>query len=158
MTADENAVIAAVLEQEFGRDVGMLVLRAETRPFVPDWDRLRERLPDLEAETIAGYSARNARSSPLRQFLDLPMEARLLTEDEWKAILDQGGWDAFYARFPGAPGLTELSRVGFNRERTQALIYMGTMSHYLAGAGFFYLLEKEGDSWKVKDQVMVWIS
>ncbi len=158
LRADENAVIAAVVKQEFGKDPGLLVLQAESRSFDPDWDRLREELPQLQEETLANYRAQNANTSLLQEFLDLPMEVVFLTESESKAIFEQGGWDAFYARFPKAHGLTALSRVGFNRERTQALVYMGTMSHYLAGAGFFYLLEKERGSWKVKGQLMVWIS
>ena len=68
------------------------------------------------------------------------------------------GWEEFYRRYPDSPGITTLSRVGFNRERTEALVYMGAQLHYLAGAGNLYRLEKQDGVWKIVEKVMLWIS
>jgi hypothetical protein len=71
---------------------------------------------------------------------------------------NQDGWQLFYEQYPDAPGITTLSRVGFNYAFDQALVYVGTLSHYLAGAGYYVLLKKVNGSWIVDQQVMSWIS
>jgi hypothetical protein len=72
--------------------------------------------------------------------------------------VNQDGWQVFYARFPEAPGIISLSRVGFNDRLDQALVYLGNQSHWLAGAGHFYLLKKVNGAWTVDQKVMTWIS
>jgi hypothetical protein len=64
----------------------------------------------------------------------------------------------FYERYPNTPGITTLSRVGFNEPLDQALVYIGTMSHWKAGVGYYVLLSKVNGSWLVEQQVMTWIS
>ena len=51
-----------------------------------------------------------------------------------------------------------ISQVGFNETLDQALVYVGTMSHWLAGAGYYVLLNKVNGAWIVDQQVMTWIS
>jgi hypothetical protein len=84
----------------------------------------------------------------------------LLTEENMRQIfnINQNGWDVFYADYPGAPGITTLSRVGFNDAMDQALVYVGTQSHWLAGAGYIVLLVKVEGVWVIDQQVMTWIS
>ena len=55
-------------------------------------------------------------------------------------------------------GMTTVSRVGFNDNLTQALLYAATWSNWLAGSGHYYLLEKMDDTWQIIQQVMAWIS
>jgi len=38
------------------------------------------------------------------------------------------------------------------------LVYVGTLSHWLAGAGYIVLLKKVNGAWIVDQQVMTWIS
>jgi hypothetical protein len=71
---------------------------------------------------------------------------------------NQDGWQLFYEQYPGTPGITTISQVGFNVNFDQALVYVGTMSHWLAGAGYFMLLNKVNGAWIVDQQVMSWIS
>jgi hypothetical protein len=40
----------------------------------------------------------------------------------------------------------------------QALVYAGNQSHWLAGAGYFYLLSKKDGVWVIQADTMVWIS
>jgi hypothetical protein len=68
------------------------------------------------------------------------------------------GWRTFYRRYPKAGGILTLSRVGFNHEKTAALLYAGVQSDWLAGAGYLILFEKQSDKWVVTKRESVWIS
>jgi len=77
----------------------------------------------------------------------------LLKREELKAIFSvgpgqkQNGWDRFYAKYPKSPGIITISRVGFNRRGDMAMVYVGSQSHYLAGAGQIHVLRKQDGKW-----------
>jgi hypothetical protein len=127
---------------------------AETLAFVLD------NLPAVDPLTAEDFSRRNAAETPLADDLQLGAPYALLTRQEMSDLFaeNQNGWDTFYAQHPDAPGITSLSRAGFNPGMTEALVYVGTQSHWLAGAGYFLLLEKVDGVWTVRHQVMTWIS
>lgn len=68
------------------------------------------------------------------------------------------GWDFFYKKYPDSQGITTLSRVGFNIDKTKALVYFGTQSDGLAGTGYYVILQKEINRWKIVKKQMLWIS
>jgi hypothetical protein len=84
----------------------------------------------------------------------------LLTQNERTQFFNQNqdGWQLFYEKYPDAPGITALSRVGFNQALDQALVYAGTQSQWLAGAGYYLLLKRVNGAWIIDQQVMTWIS
>jgi hypothetical protein len=114
----------------------------------------------VDAHTADNFRARNDASYPVSPRMDLGVPYVLLTRDQMTQLFNQNqdGWQLFYEQYPGAPGITTLSRVGFNAAFDQALVYVGTMSHWLAGAGYFVLLNKVNGAWVVDQQVMSWIS
>lgn len=59
------------------------------------------------------------------------------------------GWREFYERFPMSRGYSLVSAVGFNSDKTQALVYFGHHCGGLCGFGRFYLLEKKDGKWQV---------
>lgn len=164
--AEEEAVYAALFDEMYG-EPQMLVLIAETETTpmsVENTDSTLEyvlsQMGGLSEETVAGFRSRNEAAYPLRPDMDLGLPYVLLTRDDVDEIFDvnTSGWDVFYTRYPNSPGLTSVSRVGFNADFTQALVYIGTQSHWLSGAGYYVLLAKTGGRWQVEQQVMTWIS
>jgi hypothetical protein len=123
-------------------------------------DYISEQMQGVDGNAIEVFLARNDRSYPLRADMDLGAPYILLSEEEMNEIFggSQDGWEAFYGRYPDAPGIITLSRVGFNAEMDQALVYIGNQSHWLAGAGYYVLLEKVDGAWVITQQVMAWIS
>jgi hypothetical protein len=115
---------------------------------------------DVSSETVDSFKARNEMSHPIRADMDLGSSYTLLTQTRKNQIFgqNQSGWDIFYNRYPQAPGITTLSRVGFNAAFDQALVYIGTQSNWLAGAGYYVLLKKGEAGWGIDQQVMTWIS
>jgi hypothetical protein len=164
--AEEQAVYVAVFEELFG-EPQMYVLMSETSPGIEGEEGLDSileyilpQMTGLDEETATSFQVRNEAAYPLRPDMDLGLPYVLLTRDEANQIfaVNTDGWDVFYSRYPNSPGMTTVSRVGFNADFTQALVYVGTQSHWLAGAGYYLLLEKSFGTWQVEQQVMAWIS
>lgn len=114
----------------------------------------------LAAETLASFKARNTSAQVLGPDMQLGGPYTLLSQTARNQIFsqNQSGWDIFYNRYPQAPGITTFSHAGFNASFDQALVYMGTQSNWLVGAGYYYLLKKVEGIWSIDQQVMIWVS
>lgn len=66
-----------------------------------------------------------------------------------------GGWDEFYRKYRDSTGLSELSRVGFNKDQTLALLYYGNQRAYLQGKGYYIILKKDV-KWNIVAMVKAW--
>jgi hypothetical protein len=120
---------------------------------------IEKELPELEQATLNDFINKNKHSYLLSQNLNLRVDYSLISEGTRENIFQkENAWGEFYNRYPGSQGITTLSRVGFNSIKTQALVYEGTQSDYLAGRGFYILLAKENGAWKIKKTVLAWVS
>jgi hypothetical protein len=68
------------------------------------------------------------------------------------------GWRAYYRKYPSSPGFIMLSRVGFNRQMTEAVVYVERACGSLCADGLFKLLEKEGDRWYIRNSIQFYAS
>lgn len=68
------------------------------------------------------------------------------------------GWDDFYKKYNNAIGIIEFSRIGFNKSKTQALIYYSKVSGFSNGYGNYIFYEKINGKWIKVLEVMAWIS
>ena len=162
---EEQAVYASLLRSLYASSSYVLMDATATSPGGVDetasiLDRILLNMTSVDPQTADSFRVRNDAAWPVRPDMDLGSAYVLLGQAEMTQIFSQNrdGWQLFYERYPGAPGITTLSRVGFNTALDQALVYVGTMSHWLAGAGYFVLLNKVDGSWLVDQQVMTWIS
>jgi hypothetical protein len=123
-------------------------------------DYILQNMHDVNPETVANFQNRNDKAYPIRDDMQLGFPYTLLSQAGRNQIFgqNQSGWEVFYNRYPQAPGITTLSRVGFNSTFDQALVYIGTQSNWLAGAGYYLLLNKADGAWSIDQQVMAWIS
>jgi hypothetical protein len=165
MDAEEQAVYAALLQKLYSASSYVLMDTTSTAPGgVTDTASTLEHvlldMRQVDPLTAESFRLRNDSEHPLHAKMDLGSTYVLLSQTEMAQIFSQNqdGWQLFYEQYPDAPGITTLSRVGFNTTLDQALVYIGTMSHYLAGAGYYVLLNKVNGVWLVDQQVMTWIS
>jgi hypothetical protein len=63
-------------------------------------------------------------------------------------ILGTEYWIPFYRKYPEAVGLHKLSRVGFNREKTLALVN-ATFESNLVGFSRMYVLKRAKGTWVI---------
>jgi hypothetical protein len=109
--------------------------------------------PDDESKKVIGsaisdYVRVNKRTWLLQRQFAIEKPYELMGSNEWNAIFQEGGWNKFYERHPNSGGWIEMSAVGFNADKTVAVVYMGYHCHYLCGGGTFYILQKKDGKWE----------
>jgi hypothetical protein len=158
--ADAYEVYAAILPSEWPLRVAhakQLVIRRETKPY-----RMCLR-PDAETQSkvgpaISDYVKQNEKEWQLQPRLSFEKPYQFLEADKFSTVLSQGGWDKYYSKYPESGGLIELSAVGFNRDKTVAVVYMGHSCGMLCGGGTFHVLEKTDGRWKALEWKGAWCS
>ena len=141
MAAYENSdaydVYDALLSTDTASATSPLVISAETEPsgmcLKPEgqWKRTL-------VHAIGDYNKQNATTYRLQPKFRMKRRYELLTKEE------------IYARFkhPGDGGWVELSAVGFNSQRTIAVLWVGYGCPGLCGSGTFYVLHKKNGKWQ----------
>jgi len=110
-----------------------------------------EIMPELQQETIDDFNKANQESYLLEKRFNLPVDYTLISKEEFHSIFpNPSGWFTFYKKYPGTGGIITLSRVGFNTDKNQALVYIGIQAAPETGAGTYILLIKENNTWKIK--------
>ena len=162
---EEQAVYAALLPKMYRNRGYVIMATTATDATGVDntartLDYILQNLHDVAPETVDSFRSRNDAAYPIRPDMDLGGPYTLLSQAGRNKIFgqNQSGWEIFYNRYPQAPGITTLSRVGSNPSFDQALVYIGTQSNWLAGAGYYVLLKKADGAWSIDQQAMAWIS
>ena len=163
VTDEEYKIYLAVL----GKDREMFVVRDKTG--IDDTAKnykksiIREALRELSDETYDDFKVKAEKQASLEKKFPTRNNYTLISLDELKKSFayvfdDDINWDKFYQEHPKSRGIYTFSRVGFNRQGSQALVFVTNWCRSLCGEGNFYLLEKENEEWKVVENRMIWIS
>jgi hypothetical protein len=166
---EDYAVYATLINQRYIYDKNKLaVIRDKTWAGRFDLERadevnvaryIKEQLSPLE-DTFDDFQGKNKRSYKLERKFDLKVPHVLISEKQSHEIFKQGvrGWTTFYEKYRDSSGEIQVSRVGFNRRRNQALVYVARMCGGLCGSGVYSLLEKTGGAWTIIKQTRIWAS
>ena len=112
----------------------------------------------IDESAVEDYETRNSRQWLLNKAsFKLPVKTNLITDLDLKAIF-HGNWGDlewinYYRRFPDSRGFVMLSRIGFNTQHTQALLYVGSRCGPRCGDIHFLLLEKANGTWTTKKEI-----
>ena len=70
---------------------------------------------------MVSFRSRNDAAYPISPDMNIGGPYTLLSQAGRQQIFgeNQSGWEIFYERYPQAPGITTLSRVGFNNSWTR---------------------------------------
>jgi hypothetical protein len=147
--AEAYAVFSAILPMDWPWQVAKaqsLVIRDETKAYEMC---LR---PDADSETVVGpaiseYVRLNEKPWRLQRRLSIEKSYDLVAYDEIQKSVSNGNWENFYKLHPKSGGWIELSAVGFNADKTVAVVYMGHYCGMLCGGGRFYVLQKKDGKW-----------
>lgn len=162
---EEYLVYSAYIEDRFSYDTivminktfwGVYMVYAMGRTEGPY--SLDEDMPTLSEETYEDFVAKNKESYILKDSFDVMAHIVLTSEEELNNLFEDDGWSEFYEIYPSSQGIMNVSRVGFNTEMNQAFFYVGNQNHWLSGSGYYVLLEKKNGVWRIKNEVMIWIS
>ena len=89
-------------------------------------------------------------------------KVELISSTELDAIFSEGilqGWEKFRKSYPDVHGYVALSAVGFNADKSFAVVYSSSNCGPKCGAGAFVTLSKKAGFWrKNSDRLCSWIS
>jgi len=157
---EEYAVYSAVLNDLFVKDkdsVKLLTISGQTSfyenvgyldetTYEQRIQHLKQNYPSVSEETLFDYEAKQTQTFKLYPNFNLPVEYLLVNAKELEK--SEG-----YA----AKQMIRLSKVGFNREKNQAFVYVEFFCP-LCGGSNHLLLEKENGLWKIKEDFGGWSS
>jgi hypothetical protein len=97
--------------------------------------------------TLKAYVTVN--QTPRRLLRMFPIEKNyiLVPQRELSELIGKSNWQDFYARYPEAKSFVSMSSVGFNTEKTKALLTMTYHCGLLCMEGTYYLMEKKNGTW-----------
>lgn len=126
-------------------------------------DQLKRDLEGLQDETIDDFNKKSKENIQLENKFSQRLNVKLFSKIEHDKIFEKtkdldNAWRIFYTKYKKAQGITTFSRIGYNKERTQALVYHGTGQGSLAGEGYYSLCEIRFGHWKEISRTEVWIS
>ena len=163
VSAEEYEIYSSVIKQYYLRpDTKLIMIEERTfrYDFAIDEEPWREKKKGVIIDETAAndYELKNGEKWLLnKDSFKLPVKAALITDNDLKAIF-HGKWGDlewinYYRRFPDTRGFVMLSRIGFNTQRTQALMYVGSRCGPVCGDRYFLLLQKENGSWVIKKKL-----
>lgn len=136
-----------------------LVIRRETRAYQTCLQPEKEWEPLLKP-AIDDYLRLNNNAWSLQPLFRLDIPIELLPQEQIERIMRIGVhcWEEFYRRYPRSGGWIELSAVGFNADKTVAIVYAGWHCHNLCGGGKFHVLQKVDGKWCPLEWKGTWCS
>lgn len=170
----EEYAVYAVIIKETGREEKnadrLLVINEQPSPWISSiddgqsnfYEEMKKDSPSLMAETVDDLRPKNKESFKFARNFNLDRQYVLLSGEENRTLFKPGvgdGWKSFREKYPKAGGIVTFSRVGFNADRTQALVYRGYQCGGLCGGGNYYLLSRKNGVWVIDGHVgPSWIS
>ncbi|HEV8210583.1 MAG TPA: hypothetical protein VGP77_10690 [Vicinamibacterales bacterium] len=121
---------------------------------------LAQRLPDIPQSLVERLLERLADERPLPDDLPTRQAVTFVEESELKSMFGSGGdgWQRFYKQHPRAPGFVSLSRIAFDPEYSQALLFVNHTYGLLGAKGYFVLLRRASNGWAIERIRLFYVS
>lgn len=115
---------------------------------------------DVPPDVRADFMAKNARRVALRpESLAVGIRVTIVPRDSVIGLSNdpEEYWTRIRAKFPGAQSLVSVSRVGFSRDSSHALLYLDRTCGELCGTGWKIQLRRRSDgTWRILAADPVW--
>ena len=105
-------------------------------------------------EVRTDFRDKNKSSCTIRT-LEGNSNVHLITQSEHDLIF-RNGWGEFHNKYGKQAELLYFSRVGFNSEKTLALLHVSSRMGGMAASGTLYYYERKKGKWVVKTQIPTW--
>ena len=121
--------------------------------FVEDLDNR-----DVPEEVIEDWKAEARSTEPLLRKFDFSYKYFLPTREELDTFDADNFFGEFYIKYPDSNGLISVSRIGYDKARTTALIHV-IHSYGTLGANYYFIvLEKKEGSWGISKRISTTLS
>jgi hypothetical protein len=148
--SDAYEIYSTILSSQWAVRVAKaktLVIRAETSAKFEMCLR-----PDPESEKIIGgaisnYLEVNKKTWLIQKKFNIETPYKIVSSEAINAVFEKNKWEEFYKQYPDSGGYIELSAVGFNADKTVAIVYSGHSCGGLCGGGDYAVLQKKDGKW-----------
>ena len=160
--ADDKAVYAAIYKDE-GFDTNPKLIGDTTfRAPIDDQENPRS-VPGVQLDTLTDFLEKNDESISTRPLAADIAVVGFISRAESSEIFKSGpnpldGWKLLYKRYPDAKGILSFSRIGFNHDHTQAIVYFAQTCGRLCGKGGYLLYKKSWGTWRKAGEGTMWVS
>ncbi|QQS48892.1 MAG: hypothetical protein IPM66_09830 [Acidobacteriota bacterium] len=168
---DEYFVYTAVIDKYISNSKpALIVIDGLTTglslvPGLSEDDSLDEIIKEthFNGECLKSFKAQNATTWQLSRVLPIAIEYKI-TKGQLEQIdsdmkSGRDGWGNYYGRYPNSQGLLSLSRVGFCKNGTEAVVYIANRYSADGGWGRLTLLKKNrSKKWRVVKDIILWVS
>jgi hypothetical protein len=114
---------------------------------------LDEQAKEVLRPALDNFTGLNSERWLLRQspdFILLPeQEIQTIFGNDMSRLRSGNAWQTFYGRHPSYQGWIEVSAVGFNSDKTIAVVYVGYQCGEECAGGEFKALEKKNGTWQL---------
>lgn len=160
---DEVAVFAGLVRHHLQREPKGQVVVEESDTFLLNARTManaRKTAPCLSVDALQDFATRARLSKPLPKAALTEAGFLVPSDAERRAFFRKGGsyWQGFEAAFPQSKGILRFSHVGFSRDRSQAIVYVGWTAGLALGSGEVYVLQRGGADWRVLYVSHLWVS
>jgi len=139
------------------------VLVTKTAPPHVDVDALNLQLaaqgrgipPDVRTD----FKEKNKSSCLIKPFAGIP-NLHFVSKREHDLMFQRAstGWSDFHKKYGKEAEILLFSRVGFNPEKTLALLHISSGMGRMAGGGTLFLFERKNSGWVIKSHIQTWIT
>lgn len=164
VSQEEFTIYDLVINSSYSRNsTQLLVIQEETalgnikdHSLAEQLKYVGDKLPQIEQSVLREFSGKNSKSYKLSDNFNLKVKHILAGSNVLDPMLQLPSfWREFYNKFPDAQGMLSLSRVAFNSEVNQALVYVATASGPDTGGSYYVFLTKKSDEWTILYNVKV---
>jgi|GEM_PF-2271789 len=167
ISAEEYGLLGFLLDYTADPEADYLLLQRETEnEFIMENEEYFKTpegdLEGVDAFMLGDFLLRNKRNYAYEpEKIKTEIQVKTVSSPELENAFDGDGtsvtgWEAFYKKYPGSSGETLVSRAGFNKTKTEAMICLFGMHDYLCAEGNLYIFKKENNNWELKDIVWLW--
>ena len=125
-------------EESYGVATATLMIQEQTKPYLSVGTDLTREAWNKFKGAVADFNRLDKKNWLLQRRFQIEKSYKLISSDVIKTLPDQP---------QSAAALVFMSPVGFNRDKTRAIVYMGSQCGGLCGSARFHLLEKVRGKW-----------
>lgn len=112
-------------------------------------------------QSINDLKRKGESSFRLSDLLQSQNSHTFIADNEFNAFTDtsnKSGFLAFREKYPDVRCIVTFSKIGFDRNKLQAIVYSESWCGPLSGAGDYYALTQAGGFWKIDKRLNCWVS
>lgn len=153
-TNEELNIFSQIISEKIEKSKKKVVIQKETYVLTS------ERQKDLKYKFLkTNFKNQNKNKTVITNKFDKKLNVTLIDNKEMTELFkSHTGWDDFYKKCKNAIGIIEFSKIGFNKNKTQALFYYSKSSDFLNGHGNYIFFERKNGKWIKVLETMAWIS